>query len=107
MVLDAAQLGNILTIFQILAILAGGVWFSARMENKIQMLTSAHVNFMNRLDKVDIKLDGFNTVMVKLATQEERMAAQDARMQELSMRIDTIRFINQSAEAKTVQRKRG
>lgn len=105
MVLDAGTLGNILTILQILAIISGGIWFSARMEAKIGALTSAHANFVSRLDKVDGKLDGFNNVLVQLAKQEERMTAQDSRLQELSMRIDTVRFISQADGTKPVRRK--
>lgn len=104
MTLNAADLGNILTILQILAILGGGIWFSARMEAKIQLLANAHTTFTSRLDKVDTKLDSLTTVTVQLAKQEERMANQDTRMQELSMRIDTLRFV-QSVDPKPSRRK--
>lgn len=93
--LDGQTLGNILTILQICAIVGGFVYFSARMENKIVLLANAHQSFIQRLDKVDSKLDGLTVVTTQIARQEERMVAQDQRMQEISNRLDTAKFVGQ------------
>ena len=88
--MGTAELGNILTIMQIVAILGGGMFFLYRMEGKIQIVTSTQSGFIQRLDKVDIKLDSLTTVIVQLAKQEQRLDGCDARIQELVNRIDSI-----------------
>lgn len=106
MQLDAATLGNILTIFQILGILGGGLWAIARVEAKIGNLTISHSNFVGRLDKMDNKLDAFNNVLIQLAKQEERMTAQDLRLQELSARLDSMRFLQHATSQASAHRDR-
>lgn len=105
MVLDGQSLGNILTLLQILGILGGGVWFYAGVKGEIKALSAGHLEFVKKLEKVDNKLESFNGVLIQLAKQEERMTAQDTRLQELSMRIDTMRFIGQTEAAKASRRK--
>ena len=106
--MGAAELGNVLTIMQIVAILGGGMFFLYRMEGKIQVVTSAQSGFMIRLDKVDIKLDSLTTVIVQLAKQEQRLDSADARLQELTTRIDSITNIYDGPfnSTKVISRKR-
>ncbi len=87
--MDAATLGNWLTVLQIFAILGGGMFFLYRMEGKIQLLSGAQTSLIIRLDKVDIRLEQISGVMIQLAKQEERMDAMDRRYQELSNRLNS------------------
>lgn len=85
--MDSAQLGNALMVLQILSIIGGGLYFLWRVDNKLVVLTSNQSNFMNRMDKVDKKLDDLSTVVVSIAKQEARMDAIDTRVQELANRV--------------------
>jgi len=86
--MDAANLGNVLTVMQIIAILGGGMFFLYRMEGKIQLITTVQSAFIERLDKVDIKLEQLTGVVIQIARQEQRLDASDKRLQEISTRID-------------------
>jgi hypothetical protein len=104
---DAATLGNWLTLLQIVAILGGGMFFLYRMEGKIQLVTSTQDSFIHRLEKVDEKLEQLTSVIIQLAKQEQRMDAADARVQELSTRIDGMTHIYELGfEGKRVIRRR-
>lgn len=91
--MDPANLGNVLTAMQIVAILGGGMFFLYRMEGKIQLVTASQSGFIARLDKVDEKLESLTGVIIQLAKQEQRMDATDNRVQELSTRIDGMTHI--------------
>lgn len=75
-------------IIQILAILAGGFYFIWEMRTKMLLLANAGESVARRLDKVDMQLEKLAGVTIDLARQEERMTAQDLRIQELSNRLD-------------------
>lgn len=91
--MDAAGLNSVLTILQIAIIILGGFYFLWKIESKLQILTVSYNTVTSRLDKVDIKLDGLTAIAIQLAKQEERMNAQDNRVQELSNRIEVVKFV--------------
>ncbi len=74
---------------QIFTLAVGGIFALGKIDSRLKTLTNAHEGFVSRLDKVDIKLEGFGAALIQLAKQEERMTAQDARLQELSNRSDS------------------
>lgn len=106
--MGTAEIGNILTIMQIIAILGGGMFFLYRMEGKIQLISATQSGFVTRLDKVDIKLDTLTDVVVQLAKQEQRLDSTDSRVQELATRIDGMTHIYELGfeGAKKITRKR-
>lgn len=81
------SVGNLL---QIVAMLAGGFYFLYTMKGEMSILTVIQKQFASRLDKIDQELVLLSKVTVDLARQDERMTAQDKRLQELSIRIDDL-----------------
>ena len=101
--LDYSNLISIIGIaINALSMLGGGLYALSRLDSRLQLLGSAHENFVERLNKVDVRLEALNSTIVQIAKQEERMNSQDKRLQELSDRLDDFT----SAMAKT-PRKRG
>lgn len=84
--------GHIIAIagisLNVVTLIVGGLYALAKVDTRLQSLTSAHEGFVERLNKVDTKLEAFGSTLIQLAKQEERMNAQDTRLQELSSRID-------------------
>lgn len=71
----------------VLSLIGGGLYALAKVDSRLEVLSNAHVSFVQRLDKVDTKLNGLNDVVIQIAKQESRMDAIDQRMQALSDRI--------------------
>lgn len=84
---STVTMGNLL---QIIAMLLGGLYFIWVMEKKISILAINHTNFSERLTKIDIELQALAKITVEIARQDERMTAQDKRLQELSVRIEDL-----------------
>ena len=84
--------GNIISIMGIainaLSMIGGGLYALSRLDSRLQLLGSAHENFVERLNKVDVRLEAMGENMNTLVRQEERLNAQDLRLQELSNRLD-------------------
>lgn len=79
---------NLGTLLNIAAMLAGGLYFLWEVKAKLSILTNSHQGLVERLDKVDHKLEALGQTTIIIARQEERMAAQDGRIQELSNRFN-------------------
>jgi prefoldin subunit 5 len=79
------------TIIEVIAFGGGGIWFVWTMKTAIELLTQSLKTVIGRLDKVDEEIDKLKEVVVTLAKQEERLAAQDKRAQELSIRLDSFK----------------
>jgi hypothetical protein len=75
-----------------LSLLGGGLYALSRLDSRLQLLGSAHENFVERLNKVDLRLEAMSENMITLVKQEERLNSQDLRLQELANRLDT--YIN-------------
>lgn len=73
-----------------LSMLGGGLYALSRLDSRLQLLGSAHENFVERLNKVDVRLEAMGENMMQLVKQEERLNAQDIRLQELSNRLDGV-----------------
>lgn len=90
--MDPNTLNNILNILQICVIVGGGFYFLWQVKAELQVLSNSHKTFAERLDKVDVKLEGLIDTTIKIARQEERLDNQDKRIQELSDRIERDRI---------------
>jgi hypothetical protein len=75
------------TVIEIASIAAGGMFALSRVTTQFALLNNSHSGALKRLDVLDAKLEGLTKVTVELARQEERMNAQDGRIQELSNRV--------------------
>lgn len=75
-------------LVNILSIAVGGLYALAKLDARFQVLANAHESFVDRLNKMDLRLEVLNETLVALAKQEERMNAQDRRIQELASRLD-------------------
>lgn len=73
-----------------ISMLGGGLYALSRLDSRLQLLGSAHEIFVERLNKVDARLEAMGENMIQLVKQEERLNAQDARLQELSNRLDGV-----------------
>lgn len=73
-----------------LSMFGGGLYALSKLDGRLQLLGSAHENFVERLNKVDIRLEAMGANMIQLVKQEERLNAQDQRLQELSNRLDVV-----------------
>lgn len=86
--------GHIIAIagisLNVMTLVVGGLYALAKVDAKLQSLTNAHEGFVERLNKMDTKLEAFGSTLVQIAKQEERMNAQDIRVQELSSRLDFV-----------------
>lgn len=86
--------GNLISIVGIainaLSMIGGGLYALSRLDSRLQLLGSAHENFVERLNKVDVRLEAMSENMITLVKQEERLNAQDLRLQELSNRLDNM-----------------
>lgn len=78
-------------VFQILSFIGCGLYALAKIDGRLQLLGNAHEGFIDRLNKVDIKLETVSGAMIQLAIQESRMTEQDKRLQEISDRNDRHR----------------
>lgn len=75
------------TVLQIIAMVASIGYFVWKLQIQLEVLSAQHRTFAQRIDTVDTKLDKLSTVVIDIARQEERMDAQDKRIQELTSRI--------------------
>ena len=86
--------GHIIAIagisLNVLTLVIGGLYALAKVDSRLQSLTIAHDSFVDRLNRVDAKLEGFGATLIQLAKQEERLNSQDARHQELVARVESI-----------------
>lgn len=80
-------MGNIL---QIVAMLLGGLYFVWVMDKRIAILNMTQATFTERLTKIDVELQQLTKITVDIARQDERMTAQDTRVQELSNRVEDL-----------------
>lgn len=80
-------MGNII---QIVVILISGLIFLYRMESRLVLLTNIQENFTQRLSKIDAELEKLASVTIQIARQDERMTAQDVRLQEFSNRLEDL-----------------
>lgn len=74
------MIGVAIAIAQLFAIVGGGFWVVSRNEHKVQTL-------IEKIMKIEIKLEEFTTALIQIARQEERMNAMDTRLQEISNRV--------------------
>jgi len=102
--MDAASLGNLLTGLQIVAMLGGGLYFIWAMKAELHLLRATQTVFIERLDKVENKIESLTSIIIQIAKQEERMDAADKRLQELSNRLESYAGLVIAPAAK---RKRG
>ena len=75
-------------MIQLSAILIGGFFFVWEMRTKLLMLTDQHSTFANRLQKIDDEIVVITKFSIEIARQQERMLAQDQRIQEISNRLE-------------------
>lgn len=86
--MDTGHLISVIGIaLNVLSLIGGGLYALAKVDSRLEVLSNAHVSFVQRLDKVDTKLNGLNDVVIQIAKQESRLDAVDQRMQALSDRI--------------------
>lgn len=80
---------------EILTFIAGAVWFVSKLNSQISIiLNQNHLERESnvlRFSEIETQLRELIKATVQLARQEERLSAQDARLQELSHRIDIIK----------------
>lgn len=84
---NTITMGNVL---QIVAMMLCGLYFVWVMEKKISLLALTQTNLAERLSKIDIELQQLTKITVDIARQDERMTAQDTRIQELSNRVEDV-----------------
>lgn len=84
---NTVTMGNVL---QIVAMMLGGLYFVWIMEKKISLLALTQTNLTERLSKIDVELQQLTKITVDIARQDERMTAQDTRIQELSNRVEDV-----------------
>lgn len=86
--------GNLIAIIgillNVLAMVGGGYAALTRIDGRLQLLTKTHDGFADRLNKVDARLELFGSSIVTIAKQEERMSAQDQRMNFIAQRFDSF-----------------
>lgn len=78
---------NLGTVLEIIAMVGSIAYFVYSMKTELAVLANSHRLSISRLDSVDSKLEKLSTVIVDLARQEERMNAQDTRINEISNRV--------------------
>ena len=84
---NTVTMGNVL---QIVAMMLGGLYFVWVMEKKISILAITQTALTDRLTKIDVELQQLTKITVDIARQDERMTAQDTRIQELSNRVEDV-----------------
>ena len=86
--MDTSVLSNILQGLQILAMIAGGMFFLFRIESKLAVLNNVQQGFADKLTDMDKELKELAKVTIEIARQDERMTSQDLRINTLSLRIE-------------------
>ena len=79
------------TLIQVAVLIGGGLWFVWEMRTRMALLGNAQHKFIERPTRIDDQLENLAKVTIEIARQDERMNAQDARIQELSNRLDLTR----------------
>lgn len=81
----SVTVGNILTI---LALAGSAAIFLYRLEGKLLILHNTQNTFTNQLDKIDKELEKLSQVTIDMARQDERISAQDMRLNMIAQRLD-------------------
>jgi len=81
---------NMGTILQILTMIIGGGYFLWQMKAELAVVHSHQSAFSKALEKMDQEITILSNATVDIARQDERMNAQDSRLQELSNRLDLV-----------------
>jgi len=92
MVFDPSiTVGNILTI---LALATSAFIFMYRLEGKLLLVATKQSDFNARLEKIDNELEKLTQVAIEMARQDERISAQDMRLNMMAARIDAYAHNN-------------
>ena len=103
-------LDNMKSVIEIASFAIGGFWFISNLKYQIATVITQHkIEFENtneRFREIETQLQDLIKATVQLARQEERLNAQDQRLQELSLRIESIREKTKGVVINTTPAKR-
>jgi hypothetical protein len=80
---------NLGMILQTLAIVAGGIFFLWEMKLQLNLLKQNQNQIDIKLEAISLKVNELGQAAIQIARQDERLNAQDLRIQELSNRVAT------------------
>lgn len=89
------DLESLKSVIEITSFIIGGFWFISNLKYQINSIITQHAMEFDDTNKQFREIEGQLKELIKatvqLARQEERLNAQDLRLQELSQRIEVVR----------------
>lgn len=104
--LTDSNLGHVLQILQILAMVAGGLFFLYQIKAQLILMAASQQNLSDRLKQLEVEIKQLAEVTIDLAKQGERMTALDLRMTNLSTRVDDYIKLTTNNVSSVPQRRR-